>query len=215
MAFPIRDAIQSAGRYAFRNPTTSARILGYLATMKIAVPLDALRWLASHLLTGSKAPTDVIITARPPALALGATVEAMKQKLRVSTAIKVESLDAGEEHLLATIRLQDLDLKTFDPKSPLNNLLKSGALDLSKPAALLNMLGNKKPKVIVSAEADRFELDLFQIPAIASNPTIRTVLKVLTPVVTVAYIRTDGDMLVIGLKASPGGVPRAFSNLRG
>jgi len=215
MAFPIKDALQSAGRYAFRNPTTMARIVGYLAGMRIAIPLDAMRWLASHLLTSDKAPSDVIITARPPALALGATVEAMKQKLRVSTAIKVESLDAGEEHLHTTIRLQDLDLKTFDPKSPLNQLLKSGALDLSKPAALLNFMGNKKPKAIVSAEGDKFELDLFQIPALASNEQVRQVLRVLTPVVTVAYIRTEGDMLVIGLKASPGGVPRAFSNLRG
>lgn len=215
MSLPLRDAIESAGRYVARNPRIMLKLLSHAANLRLAVPLDALRWLASHLLTGKSAPADVIITARPPALSLGATVEYMKQKIRISASISIDDLRAGPGELEVALRVQDLAVKPFDPKSPLNQLIKSGALDLKKPANLLNFLGKKKPAAVVEAVDDRFTLDLMEIPAVSANPIVERVLAALTPVVGIQAIRTDGDLLVIAVNATPAGLPQALASLRG
>ena len=164
---------------------------------------------------GKSAPTDLIITARPPAISLGATVAYMNQKIRISASVALDDLRAGPGELEVTLRVQDLAVKPFDPKSPLNQLIKSGALDLKKPANLLNFLGKNKPAVIVEAVDDRFVLDLMEIPAIASNPIVERVLAALTPVVGVKSVRTDGDLLLVAVKATPAGLPAALAAVRG
>ena len=59
-----------------------------------------------------------------------------------------------------------------------------------------------------------FVLDLLKIPKVASNPTVRRLLDVLTPVVTIGEVRTEDDHLVVALRPHVGGVPSALSALR-
>lgn len=213
MAFPVREALQATGRYLRQQPATLPSLLRRAAGMEIAIPLDAFRWLASHLLTGKKAPRDVVISARPPALCLEATTRLMGQNMRVACAITVEELRAGPGELRLAIRVRDLKLDPEDPNSPLKMLLDSGALDLTKPAGLFDMMG-KRPAAMVEADGDRFVLDLLLIPALGQNPLVQRALGLVSPVLGVSGIRTDGDLLVISLRASPRGLPRSLAALR-
>lgn len=49
---------------------------------------------------------------------------------------------------------------------------------------------------------------------VRQNEKVRRVLETLTPVVNVTGISTDGDFLVLQLKATPLGIPRAFNAAR-
>ena len=118
--------------------------------MRIAVPLDALRWFVANAPQSRKAPSDVSITARPPAIHLGATLEMMGSKLRASSAIRVEELRIHPDELRLTLRLADVDMRVLDKSvTPISGLIKSGALDLSKPGNLANFIAAK------TAGADR------------------------------------------------------------
>src|SRR5688500_1935885 len=110
MALPIRKALRSAGRYLFRNPRTLARVARHAVGMRVAVPLDALRWFVTHTPPGMRSPTDVTITAKPPAIAVGASIVLMGTKLRASAAIKVDELRVNGDEVRLSLRLSDVDL---------------------------------------------------------------------------------------------------------
>jgi len=111
-------------------------------------------------------------------------------------------------------KLGDVKLALIgDSESPIATLIKSGALDLSKPGNLVKFLP-KRPPAIVEAEDDRIVLDLMKVPAIANNAPLRRLIAVLTPVVNIRAIETDRDHIYVALKASPGGLPRAITALR-
>ena len=57
-------------------------------------------------------------------------------------------------------------------------------------------------------------LDLMQIPKIANNFRLRKALQRITPVMNVSALGTDGDFLVVSLRATPSGLPRALSAAR-
>src|SRR5579863_1823646 len=44
MALPLRAALRSASRFMVKNPTTMLSMARHALGMRIAVPLDALRW---------------------------------------------------------------------------------------------------------------------------------------------------------------------------
>ena len=48
MALPIRSALRSAGQYLARNPFTLAKVARHAAGLRVAIPLDALRWFVEH-----------------------------------------------------------------------------------------------------------------------------------------------------------------------
>ena len=108
MALPIRSALRSAGRFMVRNPLSLLTVAKHAVNMRMAVPLDAIRWVVSNTPPSKKAPTDVAITARPPAIQVGATVEMMGTKLRASTTIAVEELRVYSEEMTIRLRLTDL-----------------------------------------------------------------------------------------------------------
>ena len=179
--------------------------------MRIAVPLDAIRWFVANAPQSKKAPTDVSISARPPAIHVGATLELMGSKLRASSAVRVEELRIHPDELRLTLRLDDVDMRVLDKsQTPFYGLIKSGALDLSKPGNLANFMP-QKPPALIEAHDDLLVLDLMKIPKIAKNQRLRQVLSRLTPVVNVSALRTDGDFLIVALKATPLGIPRALS----
>ena len=214
MALPLRAALRSVGRFALSNPTTMFSIARHALGMRIAVPLDALRWFIANTPPSKKAPQDVTITSKPPAIALGATIDLMGATVRAGAAIRIEQIEVGGEQLRVKLRLSDVTMKVLgESLSPVAGLLRSGALDLSKPGNLAKFMP-KKPDVLVEAHDDMLVLDLMKNPKIRANPTVRRVIETLTPVVQVAGLSTEGDFLIIQLKATPFGLPRALNAAR-
>jgi len=214
MALPIRAALRSAGRYVVRNPAAVFSMARHALGMRVAVPLDALRWFISSTPPSKKAPQDVTVMARPPSIAVGATVDLMGTTVRAQASIKIEQIDVGPEQLRIRLRLSNVDLKVLgEAATPVAALIKSGALDLSKPGNLLKF-APKKPDVVVEAQDDMIVIDAMRNPKVRQNERVRRVLETLTPVVNITGISTDGDFLVLQFRATPLGFPRALNAAR-
>jgi hypothetical protein len=214
MALPLRAALRSAGRFIAKNPTTMLSMARHALGMRIAVPLDALRWFIANTPPSTKAPQDVTITPRPPAIGIGATVDLMGTTVRAGASIRVERIEVGDEKLRVTLRIADVTMKVLGESfTPVAGLIKSGALDLSKPGNLAKFMPKKSP-VLVEAHDDMLVLDLMQNPKIAANERVRGILGTLTPVVQVSGMSTEGDFLILQLRASPFGLPRALNAAR-
>jgi hypothetical protein len=197
-----------------KNPTTMLSMARHALGMRIAVPLDALRWFISNTPPSKKAPQDVTITPRPPAIGLGATIDLMGTTVRAGASIRVDHIEVGENKFKVTLKLSDVTMKVLGESfTPVAGLIKSGALDLSKPGNLAKFMPKRSP-VLVEAHDDVLVLDLMQNPAFASNDRVRGVLGTLTPVVQVSGLSTEGDFLIVQLRASPFGLPRAISAAR-
>ena len=214
MALPLRSALRSAGRFVLKNPATMFSMARHALGMRIALPLDALRWFIANTPPSKKAPQDVAITARPPAIAIGATVELMGTTVRASAAIRVDQLEVSSESLRVTLRLSNVEMKVLgDAQTPVAGLIRSGALDLSKPGNLAKFMP-KRPETLVEAHDDVLVLDLMKNPKIRANARVRGIIETLTPVVQVAGLSTEGDLLIVQLRASPVGLPRALNAAR-
>ena len=61
---------------------------------------------------------------------------------------------------------------------------------------------------------DIIVIDLMQDPKFAANDRVRGILGTLTPVVNVSGLSTVGDFLILQLRASPFGLPRALNAAR-
>ncbi|WP_428263460.1 hypothetical protein [Haliangium sp.] len=182
--------------------------------LRVAVPLDALRWFIANTPPSKRAPTDITITPRPPAVHVGATLDLMDTTVRASAAITVEELRIEPAELRISLRLAEVELHLVgDSNTPVAGLIKSGALDLSKPGNLANFMP-KKPPVLVEAKGDRVVLDLMKNPKIRANDKLHKVLATLTPVVGVSALRTEGDYLLVALKATPMGFAQAVNAAR-
>jgi hypothetical protein len=214
MALPLRAALRSAGRFIAKNPTTMLSMARHALGMRIAVPLDSLRWFIAKMPPSKKAPQDVTITPRPPAIGIGATIDLMGTTVRAGASIRIDQIEVGDEKLRVTLRISDVTMKVLDnSQTPVAGLIKSGALDLSKPGNLAKFMPKRSP-VLVEAHDDIVVLDLMQDAKIASNDRVRGILSTLTPVVQVSGLSTEGDFLIIQLRASPFGLPRALSAAR-
>jgi hypothetical protein len=214
MALPLRAALQSAGRFMVKNPLSALTMARHALSLRVAVPLDALRWFIANTPPGKQAPTDVTIMAKPPAIGIGATIDLMGTRVRASASIFVDELRVGTDELRVSLRLTEVQMKVLgESNTPVAALLKSGALDLSKPGKLVNFMP-KKPDVLVDAHDDTIVLDLLKNPKIAANDKVRRILSTLTPVVNVSALKTDGDFLILALRATPLGIPRAFNAAR-
>ncbi len=197
-----------------KNPTTILSMARHALGMRIAVPLDALRWFIANTPPSKKAPQDVTITPRPPAIGLGATIDLMGTTVRAGASIRVDRLEVTDHAFKVALRLSDVTMKVLgESATPVAGLIKSGALDLSKPGNLAKFMPKKSP-VLVEAHDDIIVLDLMQDPKFAANDRVRAVLGTLTPVVQVSGLSTEGDFLILQLRASPFGLPRAISAAR-
>jgi hypothetical protein len=205
-------ALKASAGYLRRRPAELLTVARNAAGLKLTIPLDALRWLSENLPKGPKAPKDLTFAAAPPAIAIGLSSELMQNPFRVAADIHVEEIRAGADELQVVLRVAHLSLEALGPKdSPMANLFR--AMDTSKPAQLLSFLP-QRPVALVEAKDDRFVLDLLKIPKIAANPTVRKLLEVVSPVVTIGDIRTEDDNLVVALRPHPGGIMTALSALR-
>lgn len=214
MALPIRAALRSAGRFVSRNPATLFTMARHALGLRVAVPLDALRWFIANTPPSKRAPTDITVTARPPSIHVGATIDLMDTKVRASAAILIEELRLLPAEMRVTLKLADVQMHVIgDSKTPVAGLIKSGALDLSKPGNLVNFMP-KKPEVLIEAKGDRIVLDLMKNPKIRANDKLHKVLSTLTPVLNVSALSTDGDYLVVALRATLMGFAQAVSAAR-
>ncbi len=206
--------LRAAGEYLKEHPEEILRALKGALGLRFGVPIDALRYLVRELGGGKKAPKDVVIDPAPPGIRLGATVDAMGTALRASLVVVVEELHISVDELRVTARISEMNLKVLgDSDSPLAGLIKSGALDLSKPGNLVAFMP-KRPAALVDAKDDRIVLDLMKVPSIAANPKLKRTLAVLTPVVGVRAIKTKDDHLDVHLKADLTGVGAAVAAAR-
>lgn len=211
--FSPRAMVKAAVGYVRKNPDEVVRAAVNATGLRFGVPLATLRWFAGQL-TGAKAPKDVEISSAPPALRFSAVVDAMGTAVRASAAIKIDEVTITEESVRVGIRLREVKLALVgDSDSPVATLIKSGALDLSKPGNLVKFIP-KKPPAVVEAEGDRIVLDLMKVPKLASDRRFKKALGVLSPVLGIRAIETDRDHLYVKLRATPAGLPEAIGKLR-
>jgi hypothetical protein len=200
--------------YVRKNPDELVRAAVNAAGLRFGVPIAALRWLSAQAKLPKKAPRDIDIGSAPPAVKISLSVDAMGTPLRVTASIRVDEIDLSPESMRIGLKLSDVKLALLaESDSAVATLIKSGALDLSKPGNLLKFLP-KRPPAIVDAEGDRIVVDLMKVPAVAKHGRLRRVLAIVTPIVAVRSVETDRDHVYIALRASPRGLPRAFAALK-
>jgi hypothetical protein len=206
--------LRQAGTYLKQHPEEILRAARGALGLRFGVPIDALRYLARELGGGKKAPKDVIIEPAPPGIRFAATIDAMGTMLRASLIVTVDELSVSLEEARIVCRISEMSLQVLgDSNSPIAGLIKSGALDLSKPGNLVAFMP-KRPPALVDAKDDKIVLDLLKVPQVAADRRVRRALAVLTPVVGVRAIRTKDDHLDVYFKASLGGVPAALAAAR-
>jgi hypothetical protein len=225
----LKALFQAAVGYVRKNPDEVVKAAINAAGLRFGIPLAALRYLALEATTGdarsngdstrsskkkSKMPQDIELGSSPPALRLSATVDAMGTNLRASAAVKVDEVEISPDTLRIGIRLNDVKLALIgESESPVATLVKSGALDLSKPGNLVKFIP-KRPAAIVESEGDRIVVDLMKVPSIAANERLRRVLSVITPLVGIRAIETDRDHVYVTLRATPRGLLQAIEAIR-
>lgn len=196
------DAARAAAQHVLSNPFEIVRVARHAMGLRLPLPLSGIRWLAGRL-GGSKGPKDLVIDSVPPGIRFAASLDLMKTPVRASAVVYIEDIRINDDEIRVEVRLSDVALRlTGESDSPVATLLKSGALDLTKPGNLVAVMP-KRPKAIVEAKDDRIVLDLMNVPKLASNKRARDILSVITPALGVRSIRTDSDDLVVALRASP------------
>lgn len=205
-----RRLLGSAKNYVLQHPEELLRAGKNALFWRFGVPLDLLRWLAEQL-PGQKAPKNIQIEAVPPGVRLGATLDLMGTVVRASGILYVEHVRFNAEELRLELRLADVSLKLLkDAPTPVATLIKSGALDLSKPGNLVAYMP-KRPAFLVEAKDDRIVVDLMKHPTIArQNKWVGLV----TPFVSVGAIRTDWEHLDVTLRPLQHGISQAISSVR-
>ncbi|MGB0588879.1 MAG: hypothetical protein ACPGU1_04285 [Myxococcota bacterium] len=210
----LRSATRTAAHYLRYHPETLVVLGRHALGRRVAVPLDLLRWAADQLPPGAGKPESLVLTARPPALAVDAVVSLMgNNRLSVGASILVEAIELGPEVFRVALRVHEVDVTALTPDSPLGKMVSAGFLDFSKPASLLSFLP-KRPSVIADAAGDRFVLDLMKVPAIRRSAPLRRALATISPVLQVRELRTEGDWIVLQLHANPFGLAAALAGLR-
>ncbi|HVY27288.1 MAG TPA: hypothetical protein VHB79_12100 [Polyangiaceae bacterium] len=210
----LKAVLEAGSKYLRDHPEELLRALRNLLALRFGVPLDALRFFAGRA-KGKKAPKDLLLEAVPPGLRVGATVDLMGTPVRAGADIFIERVSITPEELRFEIRLDKVSLRVADdaPESPIAALLRSGALDLSRPGNLAAYMP-KRPALLVDAKDDRVVIDLMRHPKIAKNPrAIRTV-ALLAPLLTVAGIESDSEHLDVALRVFPEGLREAVGGIR-
>jgi hypothetical protein len=204
-------AVERALRWIRRHPEEVLGVAKDAVALRLAVPLDALRFLASQV-RGKGAPTNVEISSAPPGIRLGADLNLMRTAVRATATASIEDVRFGSDEARFELRLQDVALKVIGQSdSPVAALIQSGALDLSRPGKLLASLP-KKPAFIAEADGDRIVIDLMRDPKLAAR--VRRVTSLVTPIVTVRAVDSHRDTLGLRLSCLPGGLMNAIESLR-
>ncbi len=207
-----KQALDAARKYLRRRPQEIARSVFSLLGLRVGVPLDAIRWLLLQAERSGKL-SDPVLTEVPPGLRATATIDAMKTPLRVSAVVYIDRIQFSPDQLRIDVRLEEIWAEVLgDATGPVAALIKSGALDLSKPGNLAKYL--PLPPIVVETKDNRIVLDLLKDPKIAGNPRVRRVLSLVTPVVTAHGLEAEDDHLELSFRPLPSGVRPAASAIR-
>lgn len=210
---PPKVLLETAKRYFQRNPDELRRFIRSALGLRLGVPLDALRWLADQAARGGPA-TDIEIEAVPPGFRVTAKLDLMKTPIRAGAVIYIERLRISGSELRIELRLEEVSLRLAGESfSPVALLIKSGALDLTRPGNLLKHLPNLPP-FLVEAFENKLVLDLMKHPKVAGNPQARRIISALTSVVTLHGIETDENHVDVAFRAFPEGLRHAARSLR-
>lgn len=204
--------LERAVGWVRRNPDQIVEAAKNAAGLRLTVPLDVLRWLASEM-KGKNAPTEVELVAVPPGVRVGLTVNVMKTTLRAALTLFIDRVRLSPDELTFELRVRDVALFVIgNSDSPVATLVRSGALDLSKPGKLVGHLP-KRPAFLVEADGDRLVIDLMRDERIARK--VRRYVKYVTPLVTVNAVEANSDHLGVQLSCLPDGIGMVVSTLRG
>ncbi|MBX2814085.1 MAG: hypothetical protein KTR25_19905 [Myxococcales bacterium] len=203
-----RKAIESVVRYISQHPDELSRIIRSGLGMRLGVPLAALKWILAELTDEAGLAAELFVD--PPGLQFGATVDRMNTQIRVEASLFAQNIDISAEHIRIELRVENLELDVLsEEKTQLSALVKSGALNLSRPGDLINELPGM-PAVIVQAHGNRIVLDLMRAERF-NNPYYRELVGLLSSLVTIKDVRTeDSDHIDVSLRTLPRG-PRAAS----
>lgn len=182
--------------------------------MRLGVPLAALRWLGAQLEKQGKV-RDLVIDSAPPGLRVGANLDLMNTPVRASATVFVERVQVTSDQMTLALRLEDVSLavRGTTAKTPVAMLIRSGALDLSRPANLVAHLPDVPP-VVVEARDNRIVLDLLRAPQLAENVLVRKIVGVLSAFVTVHGLETDEGHVDLAFRAFPNGLLGAARAVR-
>lgn len=209
-----KAALLDAARYLQKHPEVLKHVAVNARALKVTIPLDVLRYVVAKNAGRKKAPKEVHLTASPPALDAAATLMVMGSGLRIGARVQVDEVSVTTEEVRFQIKLTNVKLDVEgDGSSPVAALIKSGALDLSKPGNLARYMPNR-PSSLVEAEDDRLVIDLLRDPKFAENKRFRRVLGVIAELVGVRSIGTDDDALIIELLPRREGVTRLVERAR-
>jgi hypothetical protein len=207
-----RQAFDAASGYLRRNPQELTRSLWSLLGLRVGVPLDALRWLLDRVARSGKVQ-DPVLTEVPPGMRLTATIDLMKTPVRASAVVYIDRMVITPAQIRIETRLEEIWMEVQgEAQGPIAALIKSGALDLSKPGNLAKYM--PLPPTVVEARDNRIVLDLMKDPKIAGNPMVQRVLPLITPVVTAYALETDDDHLEVTFRPLPDGLRPAASAIR-
>jgi len=207
-----KQAMEAAGQYLRRNPQELTRVLWNLLGLRIGVPLDALRWLLERV-AKSGAVKDPVLTEVAPGMRLSATIDLMKTPVRASAVVYIDRMVITPDQLRIETRVEEIFLEVQgDVQSPVAALLRSGALDLSRPGNLAKFM--PLPPTVVEARDNRIVVDLLRDPKIAEHPAVKRILPLIAPVVTAYGLETDGDHLEVMFRPLPDGLRPAASAIR-
>ncbi|MBZ0121002.1 MAG: hypothetical protein K8H88_28665 [Sandaracinaceae bacterium] len=205
-------ALSAAGDYLRRNPGEISRTIRSLMGLRAGVPVDAIRWLLEEVSKGGKIE-DPVVTEVPPGLRVTASFDLMKTPVRGSSVVFIDRVVLSPDQIRIEVRLEEIWMEVIgESHSPIAALLRSGALDLSKPGNLAKHM--ELPPVIVEARDNKLAVDLMKDPKIGDNPIVRQALAIVTPLVTMHGIESDEDHLNIVFRALPTGARAAAGALR-
>lgn len=210
---PPLEIASAARRYLRSHPEELRRAIRSSFGLRFGVPLAVFRWLVEQLL-GETSGLDPSFDAVPPGLRIGATVERMDTRMRVSMLLYVHDLRLNAEELHLELRFEQVHLQVLSEQRTIPAaLIRSGALRLDALGALIGELPGI-PDFVVRAEDNRVCVDLLKVPRLRDNRALRHAVGLVSSLVTVGGVRTDVSHLDVQLQALPEGRTGAAGALR-
>jgi hypothetical protein len=199
------DALSASAGFLWKNPATLVRAARDLVGLRISIPIAGLRWLAEHAVPVRLFPVGLTVDAAPPCVRLGAEVDAMGTRLRASLSVGVDQVELRADAVRLAFRFAEIELELVsESTSPLAVLVRSGALDLSRPGDLIAALP-ARPSFLAESRGDRVIIDLLRVPGLEANPATRIVAALLSSLISIEAIEADETNLYIDF--GRGGAP--------
>lgn len=206
-----RKALESMVRYLSNHPDELSRMVRSGLGMRIGVPMAALKWLLTELT--KDAGLDAQLDVDPPGLHFETNLERMQTPMRVAANLYVQNIEIDERQMRVDLRVENLNIQILgEQKTQLSALIKSGALNLSRPGDLIKELPDVPP-VIVYAEGTRIGLDLMKVERF-NQSFYRDLVGLISSLITIKDVRTEKSAhLDVSLRTLPRGpleASRAF-----